>query len=167
MTGQTPVVFSGVTTIEVQPDTAGFRGYDLTVADPSGDPLTAGTAVNVAVDGTGTLVSGYTSTTLDDTDVTVSDANGDGQLQSNEVTVITGPGITEFPFTVSEDAACQETPVVTPIKISVVSSNGNLDVSLFPRSGSKSTAPTVQVVQEASVTRLGSGAVQIQLAVQV
>ena len=169
VSGQTPVVFSGITTVTVNPGSAGFGSYNLTVDDPLGNPLAGGTSVSVTVEGTGTLVSGYTNTTIDDTDVTASDLNGDGQLQSSEVGVIVGPGITQFPFSVSRDPESTETPEVTAIKISVTSPNGNLDVTLFPSSTNavsmeKTFGPdAVRVAQDADVTHLSSGALQITL----
>ena len=171
--GQTPVLFSGATQITLRPEPSGseppgFGDYGLTVADPLGNPLAKGTSIRVAVEGTGTLVSGYTETTLDDTNLGVRDENGDGRIQNSEVEVArnqagTFEGITEFPFTVSEDPESTGTPEVTAITVSVTSPNGNLDVTLLNSKSKSLGEDRVLVGPEASVRRLASGAVQVTL----
>ncbi|PEN11375.1 hypothetical protein CRI94_15155 [Longibacter salinarum] len=131
VSGQTPVVFSGPTQVSVNPGTANFGSYSLTVLDPLGNPLVGGSSVSVSVQGEGAEVAGFTNTTIDDTGVTVTDSNGDGLLQSSEVSVITGSGITEFPFVVTRDPD-SATQNVESITILVSSPNGNVEVKLFP-----------------------------------
>lgn len=128
---QTPVVFSGPTTLRLSPGTAGFGSYTLTVADALGNPLTEGTSVVVTVQGEGVKLAGSTEVSLDDTGVTTSDTNGDGQLQPREVTVVTGRDITEFPFSVTRDPESVEQSV-SSITVTVTSPNGNLTTSIFP-----------------------------------
>ena len=153
---QTPVVFSGPTTLRLSPGTAGFGTYTLTVADPLGNPLTEGTSVVVTVDGEGVELAGSTEVSLDDTGVTTSDANGDGQLQPNEVTVVTGRDITEFPFSVTRDPESTEQSV-SSITVTVTSPNGDLTTSIFPSgtataSANGTTLPTKRIGAGVEVT---------------
>lgn len=128
---QTPVVFSGPTTLRLSPGTAGFGSYTLTVADARGNPLVEGTSVVVTVAGEGVELAGSTEVSLDDTGVTTSDTNGDGLLQPSEVTVLTGRDITEFPFSVTRDPESTEQSV-SSITVTVTSPNGDLTTSIFP-----------------------------------
>jgi hypothetical protein len=130
---QTPVVFSGPTTLQLSPGTAGFGSYTLTVADALGNPLVEGTSVIVTVSGEGVEVAGSTEVSLGDTGVTTSDANGDGLLQPSEVTVVTGRDITEFPFSITRDPESTEQSV-NSITVTVTSPNGDLTTSIFPSS---------------------------------
>lgn len=128
---QTPVIFSGPTQVSVSPTSAGFGAYSLTVSDALGNPIVGGSTVSVSAEGEGAEVVGYSSTTIDDTDITTSDTNGDGELQASEVTVRTGEGITSFPFVVTADPEVAS-PVVESITIVVNSPNGSVELLLFP-----------------------------------
>ncbi len=134
VSGQTPVIFSGPTQIIVDPGTADFGSYDLTVSDANGNPLAEGTSVSVTVEGQSVEAVGSTEATLDDTGVTISDPNADGLIQPSEVTAVTGPGITSFPFRVvgADTTGGTLTPQVEAIVIQVTSPNGDAELTLFP-----------------------------------
>jgi len=149
---QTPVVFSGPTTLRLSPETAGFGSYTLTVADALGNPLTEGTSVVVTVQGEGVKLAGSTEVRLDDTGVTTSDTNGDGLLQPSEVTVVTGRDITEFPFSVTRDPE-STVQSVSSITVTVTSPNGDLTTSIFPSGTATASANGTAL----PTTRIGAG----------
>lgn len=157
VTDQTPVVFSGPTVLSLSPQVARFGDYTLTVADPLGNPLVDGTSVVVTVDGEGVELNGSTEVNLDDTAVTTSDLNGDGTLQPNEVTVVTGRDITVFPFSVTRDPESTEQSV-SSITVTVTSPNGDLTTSIFPSGSAVATtggAPAA-IQREATGVRAAS-----------
>lgn len=151
VTDQTPVVFSGPTVLTLSPQAARFGDYTLTVSDPLGNPLVDGTSVVVTVDGEGVELNGSTEVNLDDTAVTTSDLNGDGALQPNEVTVVTGRDITVFPFSVTRDLESTEQSV-SSITVTVTSPNGDLTTSIFPSASPTATTAGIPAAIEQDAT---------------
>lgn len=150
--GQTPVVFSGVPVITVSPTVAQLdQTYSLSVTDPNGNPLAAGTLISVRAEGTKVKAVGNTSVTLDDT------AFIGGFGYDN---VLRGPGITDFTFLAVEDLNLDEsgTPTVESITIRVSGPNGSLEIVLTP-------GGTVMTRTDgATLQTLANGAVQVRAA---
>ncbi len=150
--GQTPVVFSGVPVITVSPSVAQLdQTYSLTVMDPNGNPLAAGTLISVRAEGTKVKAVGNTSVTLDDT------AFIGGTAYEN---VLRGPGITDFTFLAVEDLNLDESgiPTVESITIRVSGPNGSLEIVLTP--GGAAMTRT----EGATIETLAGGAVQVRAA---
>lgn len=148
---QTPVVFSGVPIVRVNPSVAVLdETYTLTVHDENGNPLVGGTNISVAVEGTKVKAVGHTSVQLDDT------AFLGGMGYEN---VVRGPGITEFTFRAVPDLKIEEegSPFVESITISVSGPNGNVQVVLTP-----SGSPQL-VTQDAEMKLLPDGGVEVQV----
>lgn len=146
--GQTPVVFSGVPVISVSPSVAQLdQTYDVTLTDPNGNPLAAGTNLSVRVEGTKVKAVGNTGVTLDDT------AFIGGMSYSD---VLRGPGITEFTFRAVEDLNLDETgsPVVESITIRVAGPNGTLEIVLT------AAGKTMTLTEGATLQTLANGIVQ-------
>ncbi|MEM1096714.1 MAG: hypothetical protein AAGJ10_19110 [Bacteroidota bacterium] len=137
--GRTPVVFSGVTVVTVSPAIARLgQTYDVTVTDPNGNPLVAGTTLSVRVEGTRVKAVGNTSVTFDDT--AFIDQNGDGD-NLDYADVVRGPGITEFRFRAVEDRSFNEEdgePLVESVTIIVRGENGDLEIVLTSDGGAPS-----------------------------
>lgn len=139
--GRTPVLFTGRPVITVSPTTAALgQTYSLTVTDPNGNPLAAGTTISVLAEGTKVKAVGNTGVTLDDTVF-------EGGLAYENVQ--RGPGITEFTFRAVEDQEVDEdgTPTIETITINVSGPNGTLEVVLT-RDGTVSSRMDNAVIQE-------------------
>ena len=147
----TPVIFSGTPVIGVSPATARVNQfYEVTVTDYNGNPLAAGTTIDVAVTGTAVRVGGNTSTSLDDSAFS-------GGIDYEHV--VRGPGITQFNFVISEDIDPQnpEIPVVDAIEISVAGPNGRLSIVLG------GSGEPVSQTEGAEMRRAADGTWQIAL----
>ena len=121
---QIPVLFTGLINVSVSPTQASLgTTYQLNVTDELGNPLAGGTSIGVEAEGTAVKAVGHTDVTLDDT--AFRDQNGDGDAL-DAADIVDGNGITDFSFTVVEDADSTETPEVSSIKISVGGPNGSL-----------------------------------------
>ncbi len=150
--GQTPVVFSGVPVISVSPSVAQLnQTYSLTVTDPNGNPLAAGTSISARVEGTKVKAVGNTNVSLDDT------AFIGGIGYDN---VLRGPGITEFTFVAVEDLTLDETgvPTVESVTIRVAGPNGTIEIVLT------AAGKTMTRTEGAVIRNLANGVVQAQIA---
>jgi hypothetical protein len=111
VSGNTLVLFSGKTTVELRYDGGGLEtgGLNFTywVTDDLGNPVVEGSTASVTVDGEAIQTIGQTS-------VTIPDALGPG------------PGITEFQFRVRSTAEVAEDSSVDAITINVTSRNGSV-----------------------------------------
>jgi hypothetical protein len=128
VSGSTPVVFSGFPVVRVSPAIALInQTYSMTVTDQNGNPLAAGTNINVKVEGTAVKAVGNTGVELDDT------VFSGGVLYEN---VVRGPGITEFTFRAVEDIQPNSTAtsVVEAVTITLTGPNGKLEIVLGPSS---------------------------------
>lgn len=110
------VLFSGPTTVSVSPQVVnvpngGSQSFILQVRDNHGHPLSPGSKISVSVEGSGVEVLG-------DVDITLPD------------TQRSGPGTTEFRFTLQDSDFSTSEQKVVEIKIEVVSPNGNVSARL-------------------------------------
>ncbi|MEM6645290.1 MAG: hypothetical protein AAF730_03465 [Bacteroidota bacterium] len=141
--GRTPLVFSGVPVVSVSPAVARIdQTYDVTVVDPNGNPLVAGTSLSIRVEGTRVKAVGNTSVIFDDT--AFLDQNGDGD-NLDYADVVRGPGITTFRFRAVEDRNFNEEdgePQVETITIIVAGENGRIEIALTSDGGAPSLRTT-------------------------
>lgn len=107
------VLFSGAANLDVAPyDSLYFGGlYRFFVYDQHENPLSAGTAINVSIEGENVKVIGDTEVTLDDA-------------------LFGGPKVTEFQFTIAKSETVDEEGNPLParidgVKVSVGGPNGN------------------------------------------
>ncbi len=110
------VLFSSTSTLNIAPQVVnvphgGSQSFVLTVRDANGNPLAPGSTITVTAEGSGVELLGDASVLMPDT-------------QSS------GPGTTEFRFTLQDvDLAVDEQKAVE-VKIDVVSPNGNISARL-------------------------------------
>ena len=156
VTSRTPVVFSGVPVVTVQPAVARLgQTYTLSVTDENGNPLVQGTSISVRVEGTKVKAVGHTSVLLDDT------AFLGGLAYEN---IVRGPGITTFTFRAVEDLSTDEagTPTVETITITVSGPNGAIEVVL----GGGTATPQVRTPLrgvDTSVEQRADGSLRVRL----
>ena len=141
VTGSTPVVFSGAPFVSVSPSVARLdQTYELTVRDQNGNPLAAGTTIQVRVEGESVKAVGNTAVTLDDT------IFSGGVLYEH---VVRGYGVTQFTFRAVSDVEIGSTaiPAVEAITILVSGPNGSIEIVLTPAGapGSPSEGVTLRM----------------------
>ncbi|MEZ4697962.1 MAG: hypothetical protein R2832_16210 [Rhodothermales bacterium] len=145
VTDFTPVVFSGVPVIEVTQTGSSqdpfYRNYDYRVHDPLGNPLAPGTTISVSAGGTKVKAVGSVAVGLGDTVIRLP-ANG---TRPTATDIVTGPGFTDFSFSVVEntDSQSNEPPSVQNITIKVGGPNGNLEITFGASDVSSSTKGAV------------------------
>ncbi len=165
LTETVPVVFSGNPEVQVSPESAQLnQTYQLTLWDiENNNPLAPGTSISVEAEGTQVQATGNTDVTLDDT--TIRDDEGDGFDGGD---IVTGEGITEFTFRISEnpDPDATEDPAIETVTIAISGPNGELEIVLTPSGRGAGTAgtttQTVRVSQDATVQSDGDGTAVIQ-----
>lgn len=161
-----PIVFSGRTELQVNPDSAELgQTYNLTVWDVEyQNPLAPGTNIQVEAEGTKVKAVGNTDVTIDDTDLVDENENGFGPED-----VVKGDGITDFTFRVVEDLEIDEegTPTIETVTISVTSPNGDLEIVLTPsgtQGGAGQSSKSLSTTKGATVLRPASGGVIVRAA---
>lgn len=150
VTARIPVVFSGTPIVSVTPNHAQLgQTYRLLVRDRNGNPLVAGTTINVRAEGTKVKAVGNTNVLLGET--AFADLNGDGDFLDYD-DVLRGAGITEFTFRAVDDLRIDEEgePTLETITISVSGENGSLEIVLTPQGDAFS--PTRRAVVESLET---------------
>ncbi|MCS7081978.1 MAG: Ig-like domain-containing protein [Bacteroidetes bacterium] len=128
VTARVPILFSGYPVLTLSPAQPALnQTYRLRVTDQNGNPLAAGTRIEVRVEGTAVLAVGNTDVTLDDTVFRILP----GQPITYE-SVVRGPGITDFTFRTVPDpyAPPGVTPSVQSITVRVSGPNGNVELVL-------------------------------------
>ncbi|NNE34420.1 MAG: hypothetical protein HKN13_04250 [Rhodothermales bacterium] len=155
VTGKTPIVFSGVPVIEVtlsgSSESPFYRNYDYRVTDPLGNPLSPGTSISVVAGGTKVKAVGSTTVGLGDT--IISYPSDRDPVASD---IVTGPGFTDFSFSVVEDtdSDSNEPPSVQNITIKVGGPNGSLEITFG--------ASSVQAKTDGAVVeQLGGGSFRV------
>lgn len=156
VTGQTPVIFSGVPVVTISPGTIGVgTTYRVTVTDQNGNPLVEGTTFTAEVEGTAVKAVGNTLVQIPE-----SGFSG-GMAYSN---VIRGPGMTEFTFRAVADidplATNPPAPAVEAVTVSVAGPNGRLEIVL----GGAGKSSSIRVSKDAVVTTQADGSVRVQAA---
>lgn len=112
----TIVLFSAAATLSVSPQVVnvpngGSQSFTLTVSDIHGNPLVAGSTIEISAEGKGITVLGDVSKTMPDTQ---------GR----------GPGLTEFRFTLEDSDATVDEQGAVEVKIDVTSPNGNISARI-------------------------------------
>jgi len=163
-----PVVFSGRTSVEVDPTVAALgQTYELTVRDvENGNPLAPGTSISVSAQGTKVKAVGNTEVELDDT--AIIDRNGDGFGAED---VVKGDGVTRFTFRVVEDNNLDEggVPTIEAVTITISSPNGDLEIVITPSesgANAKASPQTVQARTKGAEVSIESGSAIVRAPTQ-
>lgn len=138
VTAQIPVLFTGfpiITLTQTGSSNDPFaRRFDYTVEDFLGNPMGPGTVITVRAGGVKVEAVGNVNVELGDTAIL-----GDGQ--GTPYSVVRGPGITDFSFSVVERTIADivDPPSLDRVTISVSGPNGQLQVAFGASGASTST----------------------------